>query len=86
MGRSPGGTDTKTVNLGRKMKGDKFKRRFGANFVTRKITRSVAKIQLGLQDVIKLGNLDAKRDWGHAKDYVERRSAAFWGPCFPCFL
>lgn len=45
--------------------------RRGENFVTRKITRSIAKIQLGLQDVAELGNLDAKRDWGHAKDYVE---------------
>ncbi|XP_032680908.1 GDP-mannose 4,6 dehydratase isoform X2 [Odontomachus brunneus] len=45
--------------------------RRGENFVTRKITRSIAKIQLGLLDVLELGNLDAKRDWGHAKDYVE---------------
>ncbi|XP_012286726.1 GDP-mannose 4,6 dehydratase-like [Orussus abietinus] len=45
--------------------------RRGENFVTRKITRSVAKIHLGLQDVLELGNLDAKRDWGHAKDYVK---------------
>jgi GDPmannose 4,6-dehydratase len=43
----------------------------GENFVTRKITLSVAKIALGLQTVVYLGNLDAKRDWGHAKDYVE---------------
>ncbi|HYF31974.1 MAG TPA: GDP-mannose 4,6-dehydratase [Chitinophagaceae bacterium] len=43
----------------------------GETFVTRKITRGVAKIGLGLQDKIFLGNLDAKRDWGHAKDYVE---------------
>ncbi len=43
----------------------------GETFVTRKITRGVAKIALGLQDVLYLGNLDAKRDWGHAKDYVE---------------
>jgi GDPmannose 4,6-dehydratase len=43
----------------------------GETFVTRKITRGVAKIALGLQDKIFLGNLDAKRDWGHAKDYVE---------------
>lgn len=43
----------------------------GETFVTRKITRAVAKISLGLQDKIFLGNLDAKRDWGHAKDYVE---------------
>jgi len=43
----------------------------GETFVTRKITRAVASIQHGLQDVLYLGNLDAKRDWGHAKDYVE---------------
>lgn len=43
----------------------------GETFVTRKITRAVAKIGLGLQDTLYLGNLDAKRDWGHAKDYVE---------------
>jgi GDPmannose 4,6-dehydratase len=42
----------------------------GETFVTRKITRGLAKIVLGLQDKIFLGNLDAKRDWGHAKDYV----------------
>lgn len=43
----------------------------GETFVTRKITRAVAKIALGLQKKVYLGNLDAKRDWGHAKDYVE---------------
>ena len=43
----------------------------GETFVTRKITRGVAKIALGMQDTIFMGNLDAKRDWGHAKDYVE---------------
>lgn len=43
----------------------------GETFVTRKITRGVAKIAIGMQDKIYLGNLDAKRDWGHAKDYVE---------------
>ncbi|HRF78656.1 MAG TPA: GDP-mannose 4,6-dehydratase [Flavobacteriales bacterium] len=43
----------------------------GETFVTRKITRAVAKIKLGLQKTLYLGNLDAKRDWGHAKDYVE---------------
>jgi GDPmannose 4,6-dehydratase len=42
----------------------------GETFVTRKITRAVAKIALGLQDQLYLGNLDAKRDWGHAKDFV----------------
>jgi GDPmannose 4,6-dehydratase len=42
----------------------------GETFVTRKITRATARIALGLQDKLYLGNLDAKRDWGHAKDYV----------------
>ena len=42
----------------------------GETFVTRKITRAASKIALGLQDKMYLGNLDAKRDWGHAKDYV----------------
>lgn len=42
----------------------------GETFVTRKITRAVARIALGLQEVIYLGNIDAKRDWGHAKDFV----------------
>ncbi|MGB2761817.1 MAG: GDP-mannose 4,6-dehydratase, partial [Maribacter stanieri] len=42
----------------------------GETFVTRKITRAAARIGLGLQDKIYLGNLDAQRDWGHAKDYV----------------
>lgn len=42
----------------------------GETFVTRKITRAVSRIALGLQDKVYLGNLDAKRDWGHAKDYV----------------
>ena len=43
----------------------------GREFVTRKITDTVAKIHLGLQDVLELGNMDAKRDWGYAKEYVE---------------
>ncbi|MFL5507380.1 MAG: GDP-mannose 4,6-dehydratase [Gemmatimonadales bacterium] len=43
----------------------------GETFVTRKVTRAVARIKLGLQDCLYLGNLDALRDWGHAKDYVE---------------
>jgi GDPmannose 4,6-dehydratase len=43
----------------------------GETFVTRKITRALARIYLGLQDCLYLGNLDARRDWGHAKDYVE---------------
>ena len=43
----------------------------GETFVTRKITRALARIKLGLQDCLYLGNLDALRDWGHAKDYIE---------------
>jgi len=43
----------------------------GETFVTRKITRALARIKLNLQDCLYLGNLDAKRDWGHAKDYIE---------------
>ncbi len=43
----------------------------GETFVTRKVTRALARIKLGLQDCLYLGNLNAKRDWGHAKDYVE---------------
>lgn len=43
----------------------------GETFVTRKITRAAARISLGLQDMLYLGNLDAQRDWGHARDYVE---------------
>lgn len=48
----------------------------GANFVTRKISRSVAKIHLGQLESFSLGNLDSKRDWGHAKDYVEVKHTA----------
>ena len=44
--------------------------RRGLEFVTRKITNAVARIKLGVQDHVELGNLDAKRDWGHSKDYV----------------
>src|ERR1700728_1642499 len=43
----------------------------GETFVTRKITRAVARIETGLEETLYLGNLDAKRDWGHARDYVE---------------
>jgi GDPmannose 4,6-dehydratase len=43
----------------------------GETFVTRKITRGLARIKVGLQDALYLGNLDAKRDWGHARDYIE---------------
>jgi len=45
--------------------------RRGLNFVTRKITRALSRIHLGLQDCLYLGNLDARRDWGHARDFVE---------------
>ena len=45
--------------------------RRGETFVTRKITRGLARISVGIQDCLYMGNLDAKRDWGHAKDYVE---------------
>jgi GDPmannose 4,6-dehydratase len=45
--------------------------RRGETFVTRKITRAATRIKLGLQDTLYMGNLDAKRDWGHARDYVE---------------
>lgn len=45
--------------------------RRGEEFVTRKITKAVAAIKYGLQDVLELGNMDAKRDWGHSKDYVK---------------
>ncbi|MDG1144222.1 MAG: GDP-mannose 4,6-dehydratase, partial [Burkholderiales bacterium] len=43
----------------------------GETFVTRKVTRGLARIKLGLQDRLYLGNMNAKRDWGHARDYVE---------------
>jgi GDPmannose 4,6-dehydratase len=45
--------------------------RRGETFVTRKITRALCRIKMGVQDCLYLGNLDAKRDWGHARDYVE---------------
>ena len=45
--------------------------RRGATFLTRKVTRAVARIHKGMQDVLYVGNLDAKRDWGHAREYVE---------------
>ncbi len=45
--------------------------RRGEKFLTRKVSQAVARIHLGIQDVLYIGNLDAKRDWGHAKDYVE---------------
>ena len=43
----------------------------GETFVTRKITRAVSRISMGLQEKLYLGNMDSKRDWGHAKDYIE---------------
>lgn len=43
----------------------------GETFVTRKITRALARIKIGLQDILYIGNLDARRDWGHARDYVK---------------
>lgn len=52
----------------------------GETFVTRKITRAVAKISMNLQDKLYLGNLDAKRDWGHAKDYVRAMHAILQQP------
>jgi GDPmannose 4,6-dehydratase len=45
--------------------------RRGETFVTRKITRGVAQMALGMQDTLYMGNIDSQRDWGHAKDYVE---------------
>lgn len=45
--------------------------RRGRTFVTRKITRAVAEISLGISECLFLGNIDASRDWGHAKDYIE---------------
>merc|ERR1712167_426731 len=51
--------------------------RRGPTFVTRKVTRAVARIQKGTQDCLYLGNIDSKRDWGHARDYVE----AMWLMC-----
>lgn len=54
--------------------------RRGPTFVTRKITRAVARIAKGLQSCIYLGNLDAKRDWGHARDYVEGMWAILQAP------
>ena len=52
--------------------------RRGETFVTRKITREVSKIALGNSECFELGNLNAKRDWGHAKDYVEVGSVDFY--------
>lgn len=57
--------------------------RRGPTFVTRKITRAVARIHRGLQHTVYLGNLDAKRDWGHARDYCEMVSGGMraWSVC-----
>ena len=52
----------------------------GETFVTRKITRALSRIKLGLQDCLYLGNLDAKRDWGHARDYIEAQWLALQQP------
>ena len=59
----------------------------GETFVTRKITRGVARIETGLEDTLYLGNLDAKRDWGHARDYVEgmRLILQADGPTISCW-
>jgi GDPmannose 4,6-dehydratase len=54
--------------------------RRGETFVTKKITRGLTRIVLGLQDVLYVGNLDAKRDWGHARDYVEMQWLALQQP------
>ncbi|TKS75072.1 GDP-mannose 4,6 dehydratase [Collichthys lucidus] len=64
--RPPGATMRRSYKVGT-----------GSNFVTRKISRSVAKIHLGQLESFSLGNLDSKRDWGHAKDYVEFRKSGF---------
>src|SRR5207245_4518048 len=71
----------------------------GETFVTRKITRALARIALGLQDCLYIGNLDAKRDWGHAKDFVRAKwlmlqqpapedfvIATGTQPSLPCFV
>jgi len=50
----------------------------GETFVTRKITRAAARIALGLQDKLYLGNLDARRDWGHAMDFVRMQWLMMW--------
>src|SRR5438046_6758208 len=52
----------------------------GETFVTRKITRGLARIALGLQDCLYLGNLDARRDWGHARDFVRAMSLMLQQP------
>lgn len=72
---------------------EKFKKIAGETFVTRKITRGVAKISLGQQEILELGNLNAKRDWGHAREYVEvgmtfwcvQTLLCFFGKKFRCF-
>jgi GDPmannose 4,6-dehydratase len=58
----------------------------GEEFVTRKITSSLAKIKHGLLDILELGNLDAQRDWGHAKDYVEGMWAMLQQPSPETFI
>jgi GDPmannose 4,6-dehydratase len=59
--------------------------RRGPTFVTRKITRAVAKIHRKKQKCLFLGNLDAKRDWGHARDYVEGGFSLRYASCFSLF-
>ncbi|MCJ8151394.1 GDP-mannose 4,6-dehydratase [Shinella sedimenti] len=58
----------------------------GETFVTRKITRALARIKLGLQDCLYLGNVDALRDWGHAKDYVEMQWLMLQQECAEDFV
>jgi GDPmannose 4,6-dehydratase len=58
----------------------------GETFVTRKITRALARIKLGLQDCLYLGNLDARRDWGHARDYVEMQWLMLQQDCAEDFV
>ena len=48
--------------------------RRGGTFVTKKVTSTIARMEAGLQDKLTLGNLDSKRDWGHARDYVKARN------------
>ena len=63
------GTFQSSASLGRGI--SRVRVYLGDNFVTRKITRSVAKISLQQQETLELGCLDSKRDWGHARDYIE---------------
>jgi GDPmannose 4,6-dehydratase len=58
----------------------------GETFVTRKITRGLARIKLGMQDCLYLGNLDARRDWGHARDFVEMQWLMLQQECAEDFV